>query len=714
MHAEAIVTACFRCTRSAAFRPWLTRLVSLAALAFSTSAVADADLTQRALAIEATLYGYPKRSLEELAALAPRADAASLRERRFVYGLYGVALVLAGNPSAAADLADRLEAKANAQNDAASLAVALLVRSTYEASVGDAGRSGALARDARALAADSDDDFVEFWAAIAQGTAARTRGQTEEAMASLQDALSLAERARNAYRRSSALYQLSVLFLSLKNGQEALAASLRAFREGEAANSVFAMASARIAESAIMELLDRPARELAAMEEALMIARRGRSQVAEARALINLADIRLRRRDFSDAMNLSRSSLALANSLADPRLVAASKANLGFSLLGLGRIQEGKRLTDEAVTAYERTGATADVATLLGEYGRGLEQLGDAKGALALYHRERKLNDEIALQTRQRALLEVQEKYETERRNHEIELLSRENALKTAELANRAREQRFWWLLAGVFAVSFAVVAVLYRKLRVTNRLLAAKNAELSVQSSRDPLTALYNRRYFQNFMDAESMVPDRRRREDDAMVRVLHLIDIDHFKETNDRFGHALGDAVLVAVAERLRDTLRESDMIARWGGEEFLVFAHAHADRLEEITARILRAVSGTPIALGDKIIRTTVSIGYLPMPLPPSELPLPWDRALGLVDMALYMAKVNGRNRAYGIRRLVRDDPEALAAAERDLERAWKANLIEMHVLYGPSPPSEVSADGEPICYETEPPRSNLAGQ
>ena len=71
MH-EAIVTACSAFRRCAAFRPWLTRLVSVAALAFASSAIADTDLTHRALAIEATLYGYPQRSLEELSALAPR------------------------------------------------------------------------------------------------------------------------------------------------------------------------------------------------------------------------------------------------------------------------------------------------------------------------------------------------------------------------------------------------------------------------------------------------------------------------------------------------------------------------------------------------------------------------------------------------------------------------------------------------------------------
>jgi diguanylate cyclase (GGDEF)-like protein len=248
--------------------------------------------------------------------------------------------------------------------------------------------------------------------------------------------------------------------------------------------------------------------------------------------------------------------------------------------------------------------------------------------------------------------------------------------------------QRIWWLLAGLFAVSFLGVVWLHRKLHRANALLARSNADLSVQSSRDPLTALYNRRYFQNFIAAEQAQPDHRRREADTTTRALLLIDIDHFKETNDRFGHALGDAVLVAVADRLRDTLRETDMIVRWGGEEFLVYVNAKTDRIDEIAARVLHAISAQPITLNDKVIRTTASIGYMTMPLPPSGRLLSWDRAIGLVDMALYMAKVNGRNRAYGIQRMLRDDDEALATAERNLEYAWKCGLVEMQVLYGPS--------------------------
>ncbi|MCC7216639.1 MAG: diguanylate cyclase [Burkholderiales bacterium] len=683
----------------------LPRFVAALALACACAAHADDALVSRARELEAALNGFPQRTRSELAALLPRADAAPAGERRHAYALYGQAHVLTGNTADAAELADRLADEAATTHDPATRATALLIRSAIESTSGDAARSTALAQEAHDLAARAGDDYLRYWAALSLGTSARMLGQPEVALANLQEALSLAEATGDPYRRSTALYQLSVLQLTLKNGPAALAASLAAYRDGDAARSAYAMVNGRIAESAVMELLERPARELAAMEEALAIARTARSEVAEARALVNLSDIRLRRKQYAEALELARRSLQLSQSTGIPVLVATSKANAGFALLGLGRIAEGKRLTDESLTEYERTGQTAEIAELIGEYGRSLEDVGDYKGALALYHRERKLNDEIAIQTRQRALLEVQEKYETAQRRREIELLNRENELKTVEIANRVQIQRIWWLLAGLFAASFVVVALLYRKLRQTNALLAGKNAELSVQSTRDPLTALYNRRYFQNFIDAGAAHPDRTHRNGDNLTSALLLIDIDHFKETNDRFGHAIGDAVLVAVADRLRATLRDTDIVVRWGGEEFLVYAATKADRIDDIAARILRAISAQPITLGDQVVRTTLSIGYMALPLPPTSAPLSWDRAIGLVDMALYMAKVNGRNRAYGIKRLVRDDGEDLAAVERDLERAAESGLVEMQVLYGPIPASGVSAN-VPTFDETGP--------
>jgi len=653
---------------------------------FGVVAHADDELMKAVRPLEASLNGFPQRTVAELLTLLPRAEVAPPDERRYVSSIYGQALVAAGDFNGAGALASVLAEAAAAQQDAQGTAAALLIRSAIESSTGDTAKAMLLAREARELTVDP---YLRYWAALTLGTAARARGLPEEGLANLQEALTIAEATNDPYRRASVLYQLSVLQLSLKNLPAALEASLASYEFGKQAQSPYAMANARMAESAVMEVLERPARELAAMEEALAIARIAGSQVSEARALVNLADIRLERRQYQQAFNLAQRSLDISRSLGDSSTAATSMANMGFALMGLGRIADGKQLTEKALAEYERAGAHAETADLIGEYARHLEQLGDYHGALSLFHRERKLRDEIALQTRQRAIVEVQEKYESEKRRREIDFLNRENELKSLEIANRALLQRVLWVIAGLLGVSLAVGAWLYRKLRVTNRLLAQGNAELSVQSSHDPLTGLFNRRHFQKHIAAQAAHVDQRRREDDGMAHALLLIDIDHFKETNDRFGHAVGDAVLVAVAGRLREALRDTDMIVRWGGEEFLVYAAARADSIDEIAARILQAVSAQAITVDEHVIRTTVSIGYMGLPLPNASVAVSWDRALRLIDMALYIAKTGGRNRAYGIQRLVRDDEEALAAAERDLENAWNQGLVEMRVLYGPFP-------------------------
>jgi diguanylate cyclase (GGDEF)-like protein len=641
----------------------------------------------RAAEIEVYAAGHPERASVDLVPLATRANAEPASEERFVVDLLrGQALTAAGNNAEALSLATKLEADARAAQLPLAFATALLLRSGVQAAAGDSALAFTLAKQARDIARQSASPFLSYSALMAIGTTARMRGQRDEALAALQEALLLAERADNRYRRSSVLYQLSVLYYALKQGDRALAASLEAYKLGEAAGSAYAMVNARMAESAALELLERPERELAAMQDALALARRDRSPIAESRALINLSDIHLRRRQFREAHEAARGALDLARAANDPGSTATSKANIGFALFGLGRTQEGKRYTDEALAEYERSGATAEIAELLTEYGQALERAGDYKGALALYHREQKLDEEIALASHQRTVLELQEKYEADKRRREIDLLNRENGLKSTELRARELQARAWWLIAGVLAVSFAFVAVLYRKLRATNGLLGEKNRELSFQSSRDPLTTLYNRRYFQDFIGDRSAQAERRR-EEGRTIQALLLIDLDYFKEINDRFGHAAGDAVLVAVARRLRDTLRETDMIVRWGGEEFLVFVpSAYPETLEDIARRIMRAVAMAPFLHEGVEIPTTASVGYVPMPVPPHDVALPWERAIALADKALYMAKIHGRNRAYGIHGVSPGDAATLAEAERDLERAWRAGKVDLHTLSG----------------------------
>ncbi|PTX56878.1 response regulator receiver modulated diguanylate cyclase [Litoreibacter ponti] len=155
-----------------------------------------------------------------------------------------------------------------------------------------------------------------------------------------------------------------------------------------------------------------------------------------------------------------------------------------------------------------------------------------------------------------------------------------------------------------------------------------------------DPLTGLHNRRYAEERLNM--LQQDCRNFGHEFAVLAL---DIDHFKQVNDRYGHAAGDAILRAVADTLRDTVRGSDLVARTGGEEFLV-ALPKSNRRQAISAanRLRRAVGAmkTRVPGHPTPVRITLSIG---LALQDGTTPL--DALLDKADRALYEAKSRGRN-------------------------------------------------------------------
>lgn len=156
-----------------------------------------------------------------------------------------------------------------------------------------------------------------------------------------------------------------------------------------------------------------------------------------------------------------------------------------------------------------------------------------------------------------------------------------------------------------------------------------------------DPLTGLYNRRYTLPHLSRLTDRATQRRRPFSMLV-----LDLDFFKKVNDKHGHAAGDAVLVTLARRLKDNLRPSDLIARWGGEEFLV-AMPDTDRnsATAIAERLCHIMAQRPIALpGGRRLTVTLSIGVSSLNLDSDDTPF---TLIDKADQALYAAKNQGRN-------------------------------------------------------------------
>lgn len=168
----------------------------------------------------------------------------------------------------------------------------------------------------------------------------------------------------------------------------------------------------------------------------------------------------------------------------------------------------------------------------------------------------------------------------------------------------------------------------------------ARYHEELYQLATSDPLTGLYNRRQFEELVEKEILRATRHLR-----TLVLALVDIDHFKPINDRYGHPAGDGVIRGVAQLLRRNARADQLIARIGGEEFaLVYAEQSLGEAVESAERVRRAIEASPFPLGGESATVTVSIGLAQWRRGMSSLP----DLMRAADEQLYRAKQGGRNR------------------------------------------------------------------
>lgn len=185
-------------------------------------------------------------------------------------------------------------------------------------------------------------------------------------------------------------------------------------------------------------------------------------------------------------------------------------------------------------------------------------------------------------------------------------------------------------------------VTSLQNALLEANLEMARINKKLEEMARTDPLTELGNRRYMQDRLD--DLLGETRTR---GGALCLAIVDIDFFKSVNDTYGHDVGDEVLIGVSKRLKQAVRPVDVVARMGGEEFVVVMHykdaAHVKR--ENFERILHIVSEKPIKTAVLYVPVTVSIGVC---CTTQGGPLSSrDDIIKCADQKLYQAKENGRN-------------------------------------------------------------------
>jgi diguanylate cyclase (GGDEF)-like protein len=192
---------------------------------------------------------------------------------------------------------------------------------------------------------------------------------------------------------------------------------------------------------------------------------------------------------------------------------------------------------------------------------------------------------------------------------------------------------------------------------------LQRKNLELQEISFTDVLTGVWNRRYLEEILTAEAGQVlrnyERARGSDirklDHRDLVFIMVDVDFFKEVNDRHGHPKGDRLLQLVAQRLSAVVRKSDVLVRWGGEEFLIMSRStDPSGTPAFCSRVLHVMASEPFDLGHGIfVRKTCSVGWAAYPWSRSAYEaICAEESIALADAALYRAKALGRNVGVGI--------------------------------------------------------------
>lgn len=418
-------------------------------------------------------------------------------------------------------------------------------------------------------------------------------------------------------------------------------------------------------------VLDDPLRAEALFDEAARRFATLANRSWESDSLRHLAQVRLDADRPADALPPARRAVELLESLDDPVFLALARGVFARALASEGQYAEAVEQSRRALAVSTTMGTRDTRATALLQHARVLLRTGQVSAAshlldteLQAYHGQLGAGWEHAYQRvraetlsaqgyateaakawvevlrldRQRAARVLDNRLQAQGAVMRVQQLQRENELlqERSHAAERAlvAESRMRWTGSSVVALLALGVVGWIAWLRRVNRRIAHAAAH-------DSLTGLLNRRAL---LERATTLADSRRRRERPLGLVL--VDVDHFKRVNDLHGHAAGDEVLRAVAASLREGLRDDDLIARWGGEEFLLLLPATTlEQAQAIAERQRRAVAALAVTLAPDAapLQVTASFGVSAV----DDGDAGFDRALERADQALYRAKAEGRD-------------------------------------------------------------------
>jgi diguanylate cyclase (GGDEF)-like protein len=650
---------------------FLVGTVWYAGTILSASATSQPALEKEIAAVTERVYLAPREALHTLAKIQASHAPLSTRHQALVFEQLSKAKFYANDFSGALQDARLLEALGKQQHDESLECLGVLSQVYAYWMMGKIQTAYELIRRAERFSPSTISTSARVKALLTTAQRESEEHQTLAALRTVEEAL----------RLGSAAHDDALLFMATKaQASSALAASdirlaltavNRLLSLGMHSPYRERLVRAKGLEYEVASAAGLTARASQAMAERIRLMRELHLDEVLGRTLVDYSDLQLKRNRYFDAAALSEQALSLDTVLADEQLANRAHFNHAIATIHMGQVVEGKT---EVERLFKSDRNRTQLLAYLPQYVAALTQAGEVDASVQAGALHQQIKAEEALRRAK----------EQEKAQGHIDSLARESELKALEALNERAQRNIWLAAAVASAAGLIGILFLYRRLCLGNRLLEETNRQLYTSSNRDSLTGLFNRRYVESYVAKLSRSDAGCNSPVSAGCGLVLLMDIDHFKQLNDTFGHAVGDEVLQATAERLSALFRSEDIVVRWGGEEFLaLLPTTHASEAVGIAERVLGAVSARPVVVNDATMNVTISIGICRLRLGLKDREMSWKEVVHMADQALYLAKQDGRNMAYGIAEAGNATSDEMT---RGLRINWNEGKVELLQVFG----------------------------
>ncbi|NDV90203.1 diguanylate cyclase [Alteromonas sp. 345S023] len=530
------------------------------------------------------------------------------------------------------------------------------------------------------------------------GIAQKEQGHVETALQTLKKALTLFRDEQSLSDIGVSLATIGDIYVSIEQLSEAKDYYDDAYTMASTAGNRRLAAIVTMKQGALLLRQGHTADAIKSLKDAIHYFEHDNDKFMSTQAGVWLGEAYVKMGNTQQGLGLLQQGLRFAQSSKHYPLINLARLALANAMLAIKNFDQALQFAQEGAETAQQIHNVRSQLDFLTLQVNAYAAKGNFKQALDLQSLVQTIKEQI-LQTENQAIISrLQAGIEVERQAQSIQMLKQTKAIELAQAEQEnLRNTLGWSLLLASLLSAFLVWSrlkqreqniALQREVKQRTVQLENKNNELQHAykaleqvSLRDSLTGLYNRHYL------ESQLPGEVKRSQFALNKqkghptpnqdlLCFLIDIDHFKRINDAYGHLAGDKVLVKFAQILREVFRQSDLIIRWGGEEFVVICkQSSRNELPEIAERCRIAISQHSFDVdSDEPIKVTCSIGFSVLP-PDHHISFDdnWKQTFSVVDYCLYASKLSGRNGWVGV--LSASTKPAQISSDMPLDRKFK---------------------------------------